>query len=85
MRPARAVFINQYGSLGRIHGLDPYLRRLPVGNSPARGIRASRDPRVSRGGTIREWAWPPQFLIRPCVALWQQPGEATSGFAEQID
>jgi hypothetical protein len=47
LRPARVVFINQYGSLGRIHGLDPYLRRLPVAHSPARGIPASRDPSPS--------------------------------------
>jgi hypothetical protein len=39
LRPARAAFINQSGSLGRIHGLDPYLRRLPIGHSPAPGMR----------------------------------------------
>jgi hypothetical protein len=37
--PARAVFINQSGSLGPIHGLEPCSRRLPIGHSPARGMR----------------------------------------------
>ena len=38
-RPARVVFINQSGSLGLIHVLDAYLRRWPIGHSPARGTR----------------------------------------------
>jgi hypothetical protein len=53
--------------------LIPHLRRLP-----ARICRCveSGEPRSKSlaGGTIHEWAWPPKFRMRPCVALWQQPG-----------
>jgi hypothetical protein len=81
LRPARAVFINQYGSLGRIHGLDPCLRRLQVGHSPARGIPASRDPSPSRRRYPR-MGMVTAIRMRPCVALWQQPGEGRRRLAD---
>lgn len=69
----RAAFINQSGSLGRIMALIPYLRRLPARHLPCVEPGEPRSKSLA-GGTIHEWAWPPQFRMRPCVALWQQPG-----------
>jgi hypothetical protein len=73
------AFINQSGSLGGIRGLDPYLWRLPVGHSAGAWHPASHI-QVPRRRTIREWAWLPQFRMRPlCGAL------ATAGRREISD
>ena len=66
----RAAFINQSGSLGRIHGLILPAAIFPVGHSPAHGIRRSK----SCAGELSANGRGCNFEGAPCVALWQQPG-----------
>jgi hypothetical protein len=53
------IFINQSRSLGWIHGLDRYLRRLTTGAFASTQNPATRNPSLLR----KEWSFGPQFRM----------------------
>jgi hypothetical protein len=72
----QAAFINQSGSLGRIHGLDPPPAAIAGQDLPVRGIRRAKSPRRT---TIREWAGLHFEGVALCGALATPEGGRRAG------